>query len=228
MKKFVKSPKPTINKKTDKLKITKDKHTNCDTFSITIRPGNGLNLGNKTVSEIEQYFESTFDYYIISVEKYGSARHIQGGGFSHSLKRQDNIFSKLRELTVKLFKETEESEGRLSSQKRLDQVAKHGCKVEPHTSFRGLVEYCSKEGFFAVHRYKLPQEDLTFLYDRIYCKEHQNPLSIYHESGVDEDHPFYSCPKCPSLPMYHWPATMMSQDYVYRPAGEEYNTSTLL
>ena len=175
------------------------KHTICNVFSITIRTGNGLNLGNKTVSQIEQYFEDHFTQYILSVEKTDVEAHFQGGCFLATPKRQDHIFRDLKKLVLNLYIEQSDEE---PSTKKLEQVARFALMVKPHTSFKALIKYCSKDGFFAIHRFSLNEYNQTYLYSRIYCEDHSNPLSIYHEDTVTMTKPWYSCPKCPPLPWY--------------------------
>ena len=161
-----------------------------------------MNLGKKTVSEIEQYLEANFDYYIMSVEKDGSERHIQGGVFSKTQKRQDHIRAKFKQFALSIYHENEEGNDDIISTKKLENISKHAVMVKEHDSFRELVRYCSKEGFFAVHRYKLNEPHEMYLKSLIYCRDHGNPLSIFHESSATDERPFHSCPKCPKLPDY--------------------------
>jgi hypothetical protein len=215
-KKKDKSPQLQVKPKIEiQEKERASKHTMDNIYSITIRCGNGLNLGKKAVQKIESYFEKTFAWYILSVEKKGDESHFQGGGFSLPSIRQDNILRAIRPYVLELWEEQELDKGHLISEKQKALVSKHAIKVIPHTSFEKLVTYCSKEGFFAVHKYRLDTDLTEYLRTRIYCKDHGNPLSIYHSDTSTDDDYMSSCYKCMPLPQYFIRNIEKQEEYNY-------------
>jgi len=181
-------------KKENFVKTKGDKHTESNIYSITIRCGNGLNLGKKTVQDVVDWFRENSDHHILGVEKYGNEEHFQGGIFCASLKRQDNLRRSLNPLVIKIWEAQEVEEGRIPSSIKKEQVSKHALKITPHNDWAKLVQYCTKEGGTRIESRNLDSETEKTFKEYAYCAEHNNPLSV---------HQIMSCPKCQPLPMYH-------------------------
>lgn len=170
-----------------------DKHTESNIYSITIRCGNGLNLGNKTVQDVVDWFRQNSDHHILGVEKFEKECHFQGGIFCDSLKRQDNLRRSLNPLVIKMWEERQNQLGVVISSLKREQVAKNALCIKPHTDWEKLTSYCWKEGAARIHSRRLSKTDELRFTEQCFCEEHIAELSIHQPM---------SCPHCMPLPGY--------------------------
>lgn len=115
------------------------KKTEGSIFSITIRLGEEIHLGNKWISALEEWFKDHSTYRVLSVEKFQQddeplAGHFQGAIYLESPQRQDNIRRSLLALVEKF-----RAEPLTANQK------KYGIEVRVHNNWELLVAYCLKE-----------------------------------------------------------------------------------
>lgn len=139
------------------IKNNKNNKTTSNCYSITIRPGNGINLGSNPVMQLLSYIEKSSLYFIFCVEMDGEKAHFQGGVFYESSKRQDNIRRDLLKFTEEIYINSNGSKP--LTDKGLENMRKHALKVIPHNDWDILVRYTLKEGINyqnTPYRYNLP------------------------------------------------------------------------
>jgi hypothetical protein len=107
--------------KSPKIPPKSNKHTLSNCYSITIRPGNGVNLGSNTVISLINYINKHFTTAIFTLEKSDAACHFQGGIFTETPIRQDHLASKMRQFAVDMYTETTA----FPTTKQLENVKKH-------------------------------------------------------------------------------------------------------
>uniref|UniRef100_UPI0040476AD4 hypothetical protein n=1 Tax=Yoonia sp. TaxID=2212373 RepID=UPI0040476AD4 len=132
--------------------------TVCSVYSITIRTGNGINLGSNSISHLVSYLASVSTYCALNVEKTGKDAHIQGAFYADPSIRQDNLRRALLPIVEKIYNDNLDP---FASEKQLDLVLKHALKVVPHTNFKVLLNYCLKE---LTECYVLKEDPTTLLY----------------------------------------------------------------
>lgn len=120
-------------------------NTQGDCFSITIRTGNGVNLGLNSVQGIVTKLHGWARYHTLSIEMEDDSAHIQGVIFTHTPKRQDHIREGLLPLVLQMWREQEELKGNVPTIARENNVKKHALKVKVSTSYENLVNYCLKD-----------------------------------------------------------------------------------
>lgn len=163
-------------------KEQKQKKTISNCYSITIRTGNGMNLGLNPVQEIINYFKEKNWYYILSLEytdenPLGPTTHFQAGVFLATPSRQDNIRRDLLPHVVESYIQQEYYNGNeCVTDKAIQNVKKHALVIKAHNSFDILINYCSKQN--NVLYYNLPT--------KYYCDPHPEYLQS-------------QCHKCPPL-----------------------------
>jgi len=182
---MTKSPRKVIKKNVQTDKVCKDKHTVQNCYSITIRPGNGIDLGSDSVSKVIVSLEAISKYCVLTQEFEGETSHFQGGIFCDPPIRQDKLREKLVVLSLQIFEDNCLVLGNLVTTKQQDAVRKHSVMVKPHNDFDILVRYCMKAPIkvFVVKLHK----SLFTLMPEWYCS-HENPLN--HPSYITD------CPKC--------------------------------
>lgn len=123
------------------------KHNLSNCFSLTIRTGNGLDLGSKSISELCSYLRDISEHVVLNVEKTGMESHLQGGIYCHPLKplRQDNLRRDLLKYGIKLWEEGNLRANILPTSKQFENFKKHGICVKSHNNFHTLVKYCMKD-----------------------------------------------------------------------------------
>lgn len=127
-------------------KSSKDKHTESNCYSITIRTGNGFNLGSEAVSLILDKIKSGAKYWCLVQEMIEEKGHLQGGVFYDSLKRQDHIRRDLLPLVERLFRDNEIFYTGIDviCIKKVESVKKHALEIRAHNDWDKLVRYCVK------------------------------------------------------------------------------------
>lgn len=113
-------------------------------FSITIRLGEEIHLGNKWISALEKWFIDHSTYRVLTVEKYQQddeplAAHFQGAICLASPQRQDNLRRSLLDLVSK-----HRTEPLTANQK------KYGIEVRVHNNWELLIAYCLKEAVLSL------------------------------------------------------------------------------
>ncbi|AXH79566.1 MAG: hypothetical protein [Circular genetic element sp.] len=122
----------------------KKKNTESNCFSITIRPGHGIDLGNNAVEHFTKHFLSDPNVIgvVFNVEKTGIESHIQGGIFLKETRRQDKVRETVARLVSPIM-EPPNDDFQTTSSKRA--IGKHGIFVVEHNNWHKLVKYCCKE-----------------------------------------------------------------------------------
>lgn len=141
---MTKSPRKVIKKNVQTDKVCKDKHTVNNCYSITIRPGNGIDLGSNSVYKVIALLRGISKYCVLTQELEGEASHFQGGIFCDPPVRQDKLREKLVALSLQIFEDNCLNLGNLVTTKQQDAVRKHSVMVKPHNDFDILVRYCMK------------------------------------------------------------------------------------
>lgn len=121
------------------LNKSNKKKTSGSIFSITIRLGEEIHLGNKWISALEDWFLDHSTYRVLSIEKFQQddeplAGHFQGAIYLESPQRQDNIRRSLLALVEKYRVEP------LTANQK-----KYGIEVRVHNNWELLIAYCMKE-----------------------------------------------------------------------------------
>lgn len=151
----------------DKKKNNKHTYSNC--YSLTIRTGNGFNLGSKSVKDIIEFIRSISLYHVLNVEMDSLDEHLQGGFYSETDLRQDTIRDKLNKFTINLFKDNAEYHDQLITTKQLEQVSKHACCLKSHNNFDVLVNYCMKNPTKRLSSFLTKDQN-----EKFYCSTHGN------------------------------------------------------
>lgn len=134
-----------IRQKTPCTSKSSKRNSESNCYSITIRPGNGIDLGSLYISQVRSYLNSISEHCVLNLEKEGVEQHIQGGIFLREPLRQDKIREKILSFVLPMFTEQQAKLGKPSSTKQLENVAKFSVKVSSHNDFHTLVKYCMKD-----------------------------------------------------------------------------------
>lgn len=123
----------------------RDKHTNSDCYSITIRTGKGIDLGSISFSKVIQFLKEISRHYVLALEMDGDNQHLQGGIFTKKLERQDKLREKLLPYVISMWEEEMEFRGKVITFAARENVRKHALCVKPHNDWEVLVKYCLKD-----------------------------------------------------------------------------------
>lgn len=129
--------------KTNK-KLNNNNKTDSNCYSITIRTGNGINLGSNPVMQLLSYLRKSAKYFIISKEMEDENAHFQGGVFYESSKRQDNLRRDILSYAEQIYLDS--NGDKPITEKGLQNMRKYSVKVVPHNDWDILVRYTLKEG----------------------------------------------------------------------------------
>lgn len=140
IKKYIKSPDCSF-KKNNNIPLSK---TESKCYSITIRTGNGLDLGSIAVTRLIDYLSSISKEYVLVSEMEFEKQHIQGGVFFDSLKRQDNLRASLLPMVVDIWRDQQVQLGYEITPRGEEAVKKHALMIVPHNHWRTLINYCYK------------------------------------------------------------------------------------
>lgn len=155
--------------------MTKNTNSTCDVFSLTIRTGNGINLGLDSVEGIvksmELYLLSICKHIVLNIEKKDLEAHIQGALFLETPMRQDKLREKLLPYVMGIYNA---QKGSMVSLKQDENVKKNALKVKPHNDFLVLVKYCMKD-LYVCHPNILDEDPYTLL---IYKFDFYKPKEI--------------------------------------------------
>lgn len=132
------------NPKSTPLKKSSNTNTTSNCYSLTIRTGNGINLGSSTVSSLVNHIYATTKYAVLNIEKKDNEAHIQGALFYETPVRQDKLREKFLIYAIDIYKE-QCSDPDLITTTQLENVRKYSVKVKNHNSFDILVKYCMKD-----------------------------------------------------------------------------------
>lgn len=144
---------------------TKKTMSNC--YSITVRTGNGVNLGSNTVNSLINWIANSTLSHILTIEMDDDKAHIQGGVFFENPKRQDHLKSKLLEFAMEMYRENADTD--YITEKALLNVRKHSVMVKAHNDYHVLKRYCLKD-YQAIRLSKSLDIDELSIYPNRYCK----------------------------------------------------------
>lgn len=146
-----------------------DKHSYSNCYSLTIRTGNGFNLGSESVSHITEYIKNISVFHVLAIEMDGDAEHLQGGFYCETDCRQDIIRDKLNKWTIDIYKFNATIKEQLPTTKHLENVKKRACLLKAHHDYDILVNYCLKDPMRIIST-KLSNSQIT----HFYCTPHHN------------------------------------------------------
>lgn len=116
-----------------------------DCFSITIRTGKGIVLGDNSFSRIIDYLKSISRYYVLALEMDDDDRHLQGGIFLKKEMRQDNLRATLLPMVLDMWECQMIERNELPTSKARKNVQKAALCVKEHDNWTKLVQYCLKD-----------------------------------------------------------------------------------
>jgi len=166
-------------------RISRKKNTESNLYSLTIRTGNGINLGSNPITELFTYIEKHCQYYCISLEKEENEAHFQGAIYYASPKRIDKVKEKLLPIVERMY--LDQLGDTPYTEKGLGNVRKHAMKLEAHNDFDVLIRYTLKDGITPGRTPVincLPKELIEYVPEQ-YCPH--NEVSIYCSTCYKEE-----------------------------------------